>query len=210
VIVFLLAFFGSVHFLRWQIPCANSETCFGDLSEKIENDSVGIFQGKQVIPPNINFDEEAQGGGVLGTQIPDVDKHIYVDLSTQKLYAYDGESEFMQTLISSGRWGRTPIGNWNVWVKFRSTRMSGGSGSDYYNLPNVPYTMFFHGDFGIHGAYWHNNFGHTMSHGCVNMRIVDAKKLFEWADGPSGGHKGTAVSICSQFIAPNTCIQDKG
>ena len=47
--------------------------------------------------------------------------------------------------------------------------------------------MFFSNDkvapgrgFALHGAYWHNNFGHTMSHGCVNMRIVDAEKLYYW------------------------------
>nr|MDA8088057.1 peptidoglycan DD-metalloendopeptidase family protein [Nitrospiraceae bacterium] len=29
--------------------------------------------------------------------------------------------------------------------------------------------------------YWHNNFGHPMSHGCVNMKTPDAKWLFDWA-----------------------------
>ena len=47
--------------------------------------------------------------------------------------------------------------------------------------------MYFYNDkitkargFGLHGAYWHNNFGHPMSHGCVNMRIEDAEKLYYW------------------------------
>ncbi|MBI2268559.1 MAG: L,D-transpeptidase [Candidatus Blackburnbacteria bacterium] len=39
--------------------------------------------------------------------------------------------------------------------------------------------------FSLHGAYWHNNFGHPMSHGCVNMRIVDAQKLYNWIDPPT-------------------------
>ena len=62
--------------------------------------------------------------------------------------------------------------------------MTGGSKDlgTYYYLPNVPYTMFFYKDYGIHGAYWHDNFGHPMSHGCVNMRIDDAEKLFYWAN----------------------------
>jgi hypothetical protein len=67
--------------------------------------------------------------------------------------------------------------------------MSGGSGADYYNLPNVPYTMFFYNGqtpkswgYSLHGAYWHNNFGHPMSHGCVNMRIPDAEKLYYWSN----------------------------
>ena len=86
--------------------------------------------------------------------------------------------------------------------------MSGGSGTDYYNLPNVPHTMFYYNDFGLHGAYWHNNFGHTMSHGCVNMRPVDAKTLFEWADGPTKGVKGTAVSVCNEVTDAHKCIQE--
>lgn len=68
--------------------------------------------------------------------------------------------------------------------------MSGGSTAlgTYYYLPNVPYTMFFANDeipnwrgFGIHGTYWHDNFGHPMSHGCINMRTEEAALLYYWA-----------------------------
>jgi len=50
----------------------------------------------------------------------------------------------------------------------------------YYYLPNVPCTQYFYKGYGLHGAYWHDNFGHPMSHGCVNMRISDSCQLFEW------------------------------
>jgi len=42
--------------------------------------------------------------------------------------------------------------------------------------------MFFYGDFGIHGTYWHSNFGHPMSHGCVNTPTSIAERLFYWTD----------------------------
>ena len=78
--------------------------------------------------------------------------------------------------------------------------MSGGQGADYYYLPNVPYVMFFSGSgisagrgFSLHGAYWHNNFGHAMSHGCVNMRTVDAQKLYYWVDPPAEGNIGVST-----------------
>ena len=63
--------------------------------------------------------------------------------------------------------------------------MIGGSQDlgTYYNLPNVPNSMFFHLGYAIHGAYWHNNFGHTMSHGCVNEPLANAAQIFDWA-GP--------------------------
>jgi lipoprotein-anchoring transpeptidase ErfK/SrfK len=181
--------------------CANSHTCKSDLRYQIDNNILGYFQGHNVNPPKIYPEQDTIIPSVLGINDPVGEKHIYVDLATQKLYAYQGTTEFMQTFISSGRWGKTPVGNFSIWTKLRATRMSGGSGSDYYDLPNVPYTMYFYNDFGLHGAYWHNNFGHKMSHGCVNMRIVDARDLFNWAN------VGTPVSVCNQFIAPDTCNQ---
>jgi len=58
-----------------------------------------------------------------------------------------------------------------------------------YDLANVPWTMFFYAGYAIHGTYWHNNFGHPMSHGCVNMTTTEAKWLYEWAP------KGTLVVV---------------
>jgi lipoprotein-anchoring transpeptidase ErfK/SrfK len=79
----------------------------------------------------------------------------------------------------------TPKGRFKIYAKYRKTRMRGPG----YDLPNVPWTMFFRGDYGIHGTYWHNNFGRRMSHGCVNMKTAQARRLYEWAP------KGTLVVI---------------
>ncbi|MDP4011299.1 MAG: L,D-transpeptidase [Candidatus Roizmanbacteria bacterium] len=88
--------------------------------------------------------------------------------------------------------------------------MAGGSGADYYNLPNVPYVMYFSNPqvpasrgFSLHGAYWHNNFGHAMSHGCINMKETDVAKLYDWATPNSTGttthssidNPGTKITI---------------
>jgi lipoprotein-anchoring transpeptidase ErfK/SrfK len=77
-------------------------------------------------------------------------------------------------------------------------------GPNYY-LPDVPYTMYFHGSYALHGTYWHNSFGQPMSHGCVNLPTDDAEKLFQWADPviPPGqnqvvataGNSGTLVVV---------------
>lgn len=128
---------------------------------------------------------------VLGDS--NADKKIYVDLSNQMLYAYEGESLVYSFLVSTGKWGKTPTGVFNIWGKFRYTKMSGGSTAlhTYYYLPNVPYVMFFENDqvagsrgFSIHGTYWHENFGHPMSHGCVNMKTSEAALIYEWT-GPN-------------------------
>jgi lipoprotein-anchoring transpeptidase ErfK/SrfK len=196
----LVAFILGNYFIKPQIPCANSQSCKTDLTQQIDNNAVGTFDGHKVIPPKIDL-ATALPKSVLGTSTETSDKHIYVDLTTQKLYAYDGDTKYMETYISSGKWDPTPVGNFHIWEKLIATRMKGGSGADAYDLPNVPYVMYFYEDFGLHGAYWHDNFGHMMSHGCVNERFVDAKTLYEWAD------VGTAVSICNSFSEPNNCQQ---
>lgn len=119
-----------------------------------------------------------------------LEKWIEIDLSEQTLTAHQGDAIFLQSPISSGLWNKTPPGEYRIWYKIKSTKMEGGSklNHTYYYLPNVPYSMFFFGDYGIHGTYWHSNFGQPMSHGCVNAPTPIAEKLFYWSDPqlPSG------------------------
>ena len=169
---------------------------------RVENNAVGIFNNQRVTVPNIAFGPNDTKPAVLGAKSTELsEKHIYVNLKTQILTAYDGGELFMQAPISSGKWFPTPTGEFTIWVKLRSTRMSGGEGDDYYNLPNVPYVMFFSNSevpassgFGLHGTYWHNNFGHAMSHGCVNMKTSDIAKLYEWATPVTDGLTTNATS----------------
>lgn len=202
-----LAIFTVGSFFKPQTNCANSKTCKSDLVVHVDNDMMGLFQGRKVVPPKVDLAMSVLNPPVLGVHVSNEEKHIYIDLSTQTLYAYEGSTQIIKALISSGKWGRTPAGNFNIWTKIPVTRMAGGQGSDAYNLPNVQWVMYFYNDFGLHAAYWHNNFGYPMSHGCVNMRLVDARALYTWVDGPTSGQKGTAVSVCDQFEAPKTCIQ---
>jgi len=186
-------------FLGWMLLgkaeafCANSITCINDLSGKFEEGkTTGIFMGRQVSVPTTLLAQAPQTA-VLGSTTEK--KRIAIDLSTQTLYAYEGDKVVYTFPVSTGKWGRTPTGKFNIWVKLRATRMAGGHGADAYDLPNVPYTMFFANNeiaksqgYSIHGAYWHNNFGHPMSHGCINMRIEDAAVMYSWADPPTVGN----------------------
>jgi lipoprotein-anchoring transpeptidase ErfK/SrfK len=113
-------------------------------------------------------------------------KWIEIDLSQQRLYAHVGQSTVFKAVVSTGtRYHPTVLGRFRIYAKYRSTHMSGPG----YSLPNVPWTMYFHHGYAIHGAYWHNNFGTPMSHGCVNMRISDSKWLYNWAP------RGTLVVV---------------
>ena len=113
------------------------------------------------------------------------EKWVDVSLDEQKLRAWEGNKLVMEFPISGGKWGLTPKGTFNIWSKTRSQSMVGGSQAlgTYYNLPNVPNNMFFYQGYALHGAYWHNNFGHPMSHGCVNEPLASAAQIFDWA-GP--------------------------
>lgn len=148
-------------------------------SDRLESNYKGIFLGKEV-----EFvDRVAINPKVLGTNTPDDNKWIEVDLSEQRLYMKESGNSVGSFLVSTGKWAPTPKGEWRIWTKLRYTRMQGGSKAlgTYYNLPNVPYTMYYNQGYGVHGAYWHNNFGNTMSHGCVNMKPEEAGIVFNWA-----------------------------
>jgi lipoprotein-anchoring transpeptidase ErfK/SrfK len=112
------------------------------------------------------------------------DKWIAVNLSEQTLVAYEGDRMVLATLVSTGLPGRrTPEGLFRIWVKLQTGKMSGGSveRGDYYYLQDVPWTMYFHGSYGLHAAYWHDGFGEARSRGCINLSPRDARWLFDWA-----------------------------
>lgn len=114
------------------------------------------------------------------------ERWIDIDLSDQMLYAYEGRQLIRSFVVSTGTWRTpTPVGQFAVWIKLRYDDMSGPG----YYLPDVPYTMYFYHGYGIHGTYWHNNFGTPMSHGCVNMITEEAGWLFDWS------HVGILVNI---------------
>jgi lipoprotein-anchoring transpeptidase ErfK/SrfK len=103
---------------------------------------------------------------------------IQIDLSKQRLIAWEGDRVVYGSAISSGKKDTpTRVGTFKIQSKFKTTRMQG----ENYNVPNVPYAMFYQGSYGIHGAFWHKKFGTPVSHGCVNIAPKHAKWLFQWA-----------------------------
>lgn len=111
---------------------------------------------------------------------------VDVDLGQQLLTAYEGSTPIMRFIVSTGTASHpTVTGQFRIWVKLASTDMSGPG----YSLEDVPYTMYFYQGYGLHGTYWHNNFGTPMSHGCVNLRTPDAEWLFNFVS------EGTLVNV---------------
>ncbi|HBE19895.1 MAG TPA: hypothetical protein DEG17_09075 [Cyanobacteria bacterium UBA11149] len=103
---------------------------------------------------------------------------ISVDLTNQRLIAWEGGFQVYAVIVSTGK-KSTPTrqGIFTIKSKHRTDRMQGQG----YDVPNVPYTMYYDGGYAIHGAFWHRRFGTPVSHGCVNVAVNHARWLFNWA-----------------------------
>jgi hypothetical protein len=180
-------YFGSVHWIE-----AIEDGPTGEKWYRIYDDLTGFpysIDPMHVRP--IPLDE-------LSAISPDVepqDKRIEVNLTTQRLTAFENGQEVLKTTISSGLPNgprgkdglstKTPQGEFQILDKMPAKHMGNGNlfaDADDYELPGVPWTCFFTTQgHAFHGTYWHQNFGTPMSHGCVNMRTEEAKWLFLWA-----------------------------
>lgn len=136
-----------------------------------------------IAPPPYLLSEKLDEKNVLG----DVSGNwIEVTLSTQTLCFHETNGQTPCFKISSGLpWTPTPTGEFKVWNK---TPIQVMKGPGYY-LPNVRYVMYFYYGYGTHEAWWHNNFGNPMSHGCINMKAEDAKYIYDRSE------VGTLVKI---------------
>ncbi len=116
----------------------------------------------------------------------DSEQSIVVNITEQRLYAYEHGRIARTFLISSGtRKYPTPIAK--TTVKKKIPKMDyrwnyGPNNPNNYFLPNVKYNLNILPHIYIHYAYWHNNFGYRMSHGCINTGLEDAAWIYGWAE----------------------------
>jgi lipoprotein-anchoring transpeptidase ErfK/SrfK len=135
-----------------------------------------IFVGQELVIPAAGIYQPTAAQAPAPST--NVGRALVVSVSQQRLYAFENGQLVHSHLVSTGL-PETPtvLGDYAVYVKYRATDMRG---PDYY-LPQVPWTMYFYQGYGIHGTYWHNNFGRRMSHGCVNLPIDQAEWFFNFA-----------------------------
>jgi lipoprotein-anchoring transpeptidase ErfK/SrfK len=111
---------------------------------------------------------------------------IQINLTTQRLTAWEGNKPVYAIIISSGKKSTpTQTGVFKIQSKHAIARMQG----DGYDISNVPYVMYYEGGYAIHGAFWVRKFGTPISHGCINVAPDHAKWLFQWAS------QGTPVIV---------------
>jgi len=124
------------------------------------------------------------------------EKWIDVDLSEQRVVAYEGTTQVNAFIISSGLPGTPTVsGTFRIWAKVSVQDMYGGNraAGNYYYLEDVPWVQYFYKDYAFHGTTWHANFGRPASRGCINMSPADAEWLFGWA-GPAMDNTGWLIS----------------
>ncbi len=137
-----------------------------------------VYVGQTLTIPGTNEQPVAVAAAPAPSPTINTGKQIIIDLSEQRLYAYEDGQLLRQFVVSTGLPATpTVAGDFEVYIKYTSQHMTGPD----YDLPGVPWVMYFYKDYGIHGTYWHNNFGQPMSHGCINMRTSEAEWLFNWA-----------------------------
>lgn len=140
------------------------------------------------------------------------EKWIDVNLTRKTLVAFEGDRPVYAALVSPGKKSRnrkkdhrTPVGKWRIREKHIAVTMDGDgvAGDVPYSIEDVPYVAYYKGSYALHGAFWHNNFGREMSHGCVNLAPKDAKHIFFWSEPrlPRGWH-----AVWSSDERPGTMV----
>jgi lipoprotein-anchoring transpeptidase ErfK/SrfK len=135
------------------------------------------------------------------------DYWIDVNMSKKVLTLYKYDQVVMATYVAIGiKETPTILGTYNVWYKIKKTRMRGSPpiALHAYDLPDVPWAMFYKGSYSVHGTYWHDDFGAQRSSGCTNVTQGDAKYLFDL----TGPEIGNADSVHSTVDNPGVVVNN--
>ena len=193
-------------------PAIATHTRFDKVHVKDEQGTMvhvedGFMHAHDLSRPRLSPPPEEVGG------VTTIERWIDVDLASQSLVAYEGNKALFATLVSTGRGpakseSATPTGVHRIWVKVFTTKMDNLEKEDiekHYALEDVPWVQFFDKAVALHGVFWHRDFGHVHSHGCVNLSPLDARWLYAFtaphlpvgwtAVYPTKTEPGTAIRV---------------
>jgi hypothetical protein len=106
------------------------------------------------------------------------ERWLDVDADNSVLYARRGQRVERVMLVSLSP--KTPLGSYRIDSKHVSMTLHNQAHPDPWYLEQVPYVAFFHEGFALHAAYWHDEFGTSSTHGCVNLSPTDARWVFKF------------------------------
>jgi lipoprotein-anchoring transpeptidase ErfK/SrfK len=173
-------YYGSTHWVKKIVITREEKSIWYEIYDKELDTSYYVpYHDMRIIPDNELT--------MLSPNIPAADKFILVDLPTQMVTAFEGDTMVFSARCSSGAKGtRTPTGEFSTYHKGPSVHMTNQDeegATNYYHLPGVPWTSFFTSEGNaFHGTYWHNDYGRPRSHGCVNLTPQAAKWVYLWTN----------------------------
>lgn len=130
---------------------------------------------KKLLPEEINSDN--------GTAGLFDGKYIEIDLSLQRLYCFDSQTQECAYTVSTGKWSTpTPLGT--RYIESKDDR----AWSEKYGL-YMPYWNSIGGGYGIHELpEWPSGYkegeahlGTPVSHGCIRLGVGSAEWVYSWA-----------------------------
>jgi hypothetical protein len=171
-------YYGSTHWVKRTIVTHDEKSIWYEIFDSEIQQTFFVPHYNMRLIPN----EELT---LLSPDVPESEKLIHVDLPTQWVTAFEGDTMVFSSRCSSGSKGtRTPTGEFLTYHKGASVHMNNQDEDTkyHYDLPGVPWCSFFTG-YGnaFHGTYWHNDYGRPRSHGCVNLPSEDAKWIYLWS-----------------------------
>lgn len=151
---------------------------FPVIAESEDGRYVSIGEDEWILRREVRVAERVERPDGVGER----ERWIDVDLEQQTLVAYLGAEPVYATLVSSGKvLHRTPTGTYRIDRKVALRTMNSMADSkETYSVDKVPWTAYFARGYAFHAAFWHQGFGRTRSHGCVNLAPRDARYLYAW------------------------------
>jgi hypothetical protein len=170
-------YYGSTHWIKRTIVTRDEKSIWYEIyDQRIDSTFFVPYYNMRLIP-----NEELT---LLSPDVPESEKFIHVDLPTQFVTAFEGDTMVFSSRCSSGSKGTTtPTGDFSTYHKGPSVHMDNQDEDvkNHYDLPGVPWTSYFTSEaHAFHGTYWHNDYGRPRSHGCVNLPSADAKWIYRW------------------------------
>lgn len=128
------------------------------------------------------------------------EKFISVDLTNHTVAGWAGDKVVWGPVeaVHGSLPSPTYPGVFRVQTKLVNAHMKSDNAWDGPYDTWSPWTMYYHGDYAVHGTYTRWNWVQTNyggSHGCVNLKPAKAKELFDWArvGTPVVIHKAGAI-----------------
>ncbi len=190
----------------WNVFAAATPTATSTFTATPTNTATSTFTPTATPTPTITPTPEPTSTPTIAVPVADPplvpgpafagERWIDVNTEAQTTTAMIGDKPIYTALVTTGKDGwETPHGTFHILYRVADETMTSAAigAEEYYDLKHVLYTQYFTNEgHALHLNYWRDDsyFGNQRSsHGCVGMRLADAKFFWDFAG------VGTRVAI---------------